>query len=272
MDHMMPELDGLDTTKIIRETIPQAANIPIVALTANAMEGVKEMFIEAGMDDFIAKPIDVRELVTKLRQWLPKDKIIKLDDVVDLEPEEDGEIIEYDGLDSKRAIKSLGSKDLFEKIVKEYYRAGETKRKEIVEDYNNKAWDDYTIKVHALKSSSRQIGAYDVGDLAEEMEVAGKAGDIVSIKKKTDILLAAYDGLLEKLSKYFDNEEEISDEDLPDIDIDTLDNIINRLAAAFDDLDMDEMEACKEEFSKYSYNEDVKAVLQNLYQAIDNRY
>ncbi|MCR5702811.1 MAG: response regulator [Lachnospiraceae bacterium] len=269
MDHMMPELDGVDTTKIIRETIPQAANIPIVALTANAMEGVKEMFIEAGMNDFIAKPIDVRELVTKLRQWLPEDKIVKLDDVIDLEPEDDDEIVEYDGLDSKRAIKSLGSKELFEKIVKEYYKSGATKRKDIVEDYNNRSWDDYTIKVHALKSSSRQIGAYDVGDLAEEMEVAGKAGDIVTIKKKTDSLLNAYDALLEKLSKYFETEE-VSEVDLQEFDKTAFDNIIERLTSAFDDLDMDEMEACKEEFSKYSYSDEVKAKLSELYEAIDN--
>ena len=71
MDHMMPEMDGVEATKLIRET---HTNLPIIALTANAVSGVKEMFLENGFNDFISKPIDTVELNAVLEKWLPKEK------------------------------------------------------------------------------------------------------------------------------------------------------------------------------------------------------
>ena len=82
----------------------------------------------------------------------------------------------YAGLDSVSAINSLGSADLYEKIVGEYYRGGREKYELIQKAFSNEDWEDYTIRVHALKSSSRQIGAMELGELAQEMEFAGKSG------------------------------------------------------------------------------------------------
>ena len=76
MDHMMPEMDGVDATKIIRETMKSAEELVIIALTANAVEEAKQQFFEVGMNDFVAKPIEIKELVSKIRKWLPEDKII----------------------------------------------------------------------------------------------------------------------------------------------------------------------------------------------------
>jgi CheY-like chemotaxis protein len=74
MDHMMPGLDGLETTQRIRR-LPAGQKVPIIALTANAVSGVREMFIENGMNDFISKPIDPEKLEATLSQWLPQDKL-----------------------------------------------------------------------------------------------------------------------------------------------------------------------------------------------------
>ncbi len=77
MDHMMPELDGVEVTHIIRHLHPEYDDVPIIALTANAVSGVKEMFIREGMNDFIAKPIEMRSAVSKLKAWLPPHKVKK---------------------------------------------------------------------------------------------------------------------------------------------------------------------------------------------------
>jgi len=77
MDHMMPEMGGVEATKIIREMAkenPHYANLPIIALTANAVSGVKEMFLENGFNDFLSKPIDIVELNSILEKWLPREK------------------------------------------------------------------------------------------------------------------------------------------------------------------------------------------------------
>jgi len=73
MDHMMPDMDGVEATKIIREIY---ANLPIIALTANAVSGVKEMFFSNGFNDFLSKPIDTINLNSILEKWLPKEKQI----------------------------------------------------------------------------------------------------------------------------------------------------------------------------------------------------
>lgn len=72
MDHMMPDMDGVEATHVIRELEGEYyQKVPIIALTANAISGVKEMFLAEGMDDFIAKPIDFKELSEKIVHWLP---------------------------------------------------------------------------------------------------------------------------------------------------------------------------------------------------------
>ncbi len=76
MDHMMPGLDGIDTTRLIRRFHAKYTNTPIIALTANVMEDAKKMFLEEGMSDIIPKPIELKTLNEKLLQWLPPEKII----------------------------------------------------------------------------------------------------------------------------------------------------------------------------------------------------
>lgn len=274
MDHMMPGLDGIETTRIIKKTIPSAADTPIIALTANAMEGAKEMFLREGMSDFVTKPVDIRDLVTKLRQWLPEEKILQgesAQNIIEQSATEQSseENVSYDGLDSENAIKGLGSADLYRRVVQEYYRSGEAKYEGIRAAYEQEDWKDYTIKVHALKSSSRQIGADVLGEMAAELEKAGNALVVETIRAKNEAMLDTFKGLLGDLSKYFP-EEETSDADLEEIAADELYRILDGLAEACDNLDMDEMESAKETLKKYSYPEDIRETMNELYEAIDN--
>ena len=77
MDHMMPEMDGVETTRIIRRMYPDYADVPIIALTANAVNGVKDVFLGEGMNDFLAKPVDLRNLATVVKKWLPEEKVVR---------------------------------------------------------------------------------------------------------------------------------------------------------------------------------------------------
>lgn len=280
MDHMMPEMDGIETTQVIRNTIPSAAKTPILAVTANVLEGVKDMFINAGMDDFVAKPIDVRDLIGKVRHWLPEDKVLSGEQAeaftaqaaeAGISPAEhtDIDVVSFDGLDCEAAIRSLGSPALFQKIVQEYYRSGEAKAAGIREAYEREDWKDYTIRVHALKSSSRQIGAAELGAMAEEMEKAGNALDLEQIRNKTEKMLTVYEALLEKLAPHF-VEQQRDESDLQDITEEEFKRILSGLAEACDDLDMDAMETAKEELMKYAFPEELRESMSELYEAIDN--
>jgi signal transduction histidine kinase/CheY-like chemotaxis protein len=86
MDHMMPQMDGIEATKLIREMgseNPSYAELPIIALTANAISGIKEMFLANGFNDFISKPIDTVKLNIVLARWIPKEKQEKLDAIIE---------------------------------------------------------------------------------------------------------------------------------------------------------------------------------------------
>ena len=125
MDHMMPEMDGIEASKIIRRLHEDYRNTPIIALTANAMEGAREMFISEGLDDFIPKPVEVRTLHPMIRKWLPEEMIksVSAEEYEAMTEETDNTPLDIGDLDTATALRLLGSKEMFFMVLKEYYRA-----------------------------------------------------------------------------------------------------------------------------------------------------
>ena len=272
MDHMMPEIDGVDATKAIRATHPGHHPV-IIALSANAMQDARSLFIDAGMDDFVAKPIDVKDLTKAIRKWLPAEKVVELDDEAVIEAAGEGSSdspsLNIDYLDIDNAVRALGSPALYDKIAEEYYRSGEDKLSGILNAYNNKDWPDYTIRVHALKSSSRQIGAAELGSMAEALEKAGKADDIDTIMADTDATLDAFRKLLDDMAPYYGSDED-DDADKPLITSDKLNELLDQLEKACDELDMDEMDSVSSGLKEYNYDTTMKDTIDSLQKAISN--
>ena len=272
MDHMMPDVDGVDATKMIRAEGDKIHQPVIIALSANVMEEAKALFEEAGMDGFVPKPVEVRILTEAIKKNLPEDKIIPYsggDEVADEEGSEKNaeEAIKVEGLSTEKAAKALGSAALYNKVLKEYCRSGPDKLSLIAEDVENENWSDYTIKVHALKSSSRQIGALELGDLAEDLEKAGKAGDIDKIHALNPDAIKMYSDLIGKLEKAFPAEEE-NDINKPLITEEGLKEITDSLRSACEDLDLDKMEAAGDKLKVHSYDDAVKEDIKALIKAI----
>ena len=268
MDHMMPEMDGVDTTKIIREEIKPKDELVIIALSANALKEAREMFLESGMNDFVAKPIEIKELVAKIRKWLPEEKIHKGPvKKIAKEDKSSDPLKDFYMLDTKHAVKSLGSPELLRSIVEEYYKAGIGNYEGIKEAYDKEDVKDFTIRVHALKSSSRQIGALELGDRAEALEKAGKNEDIDFIKANTDELLDKYKELIDSLSHVFPESED--DADLPLISDEDLKALLEKLKTACDDFDMDAMDEIGKEIKEHSWPDYAKDDLTTLCDAID---
>ena len=206
MDHMMPELDGVDTTHIIRRFYENYADVPIIALTANAVDGVRDMFIEEGMNDFVAKPIELRNIIGIIKKWLPAEKIHRIADTQtsDMEAKSESRKLEIKDLDTEHAVKMLGGEGLFLDVLRDYYGIIEKKA-----DIINKSCEDgdikkYTIEVHALKSASKQIGATKLADMAARLEMCGKSEDVTTIKAETDMLLEEYRHYIPILSGFFE--------------------------------------------------------------------
>ena len=272
MDHMMPEMDGIEATKYIRENIVRAKDTPIIALTANVMADARTMFTEAGMNDFVSKPVEVKNLISVLKKWIPKEKIKEgaapsTANSAAINKYSDVEVIVVEGLDTETAVKTMGNKMLYNKILKEYYKAGKTKTEAVTNAYDKEDWADYTINVHALKSSSRQIGAFDLGDKAAELEEAGKSGDIETIRSKTDDFLNDYKELLDKLDRRF-GEDEPQKADLAPYDKESVFKLLAELSEACDNLDSDTMESIAEDLRKYDFPGEIKSEMSELFAAV----
>ncbi len=267
MDHMMPEVDGVETTHIIRRLIPSYAEVPIIALTANAVEGTKEMFITEGMNDFVAKPIDVKDIVSKIRKWLPQGKIIPVDNTVSSISEKPSKLPKIKGLNVNEAMGLLGSEELFRTVLKEYYCSISKKAFLIEEFYHNERWKDYTIEVHSLKSTSRQIGADELSALAAELERAGHDGDIGLIYEKTEEMLEKYRAYIEILKPYFPECETVDTKKTAE-PAEIL-HMLDDLQAALDDFDTLAIDDAIEKMSGYIFDNEYNKLFQQLKDAAE---
>ncbi|MCD7708274.1 MAG: PocR ligand-binding domain-containing protein [Clostridiales bacterium] len=279
MDHMMPGMDGIETTHVVRRMLGDNGNVPIIALTANAVEGMREMFVKEGMNDFVAKPIEMRVILSKLRQWLPPELLVKQDHVemknssAGLKEESMGEhMITIEGLDVESAMKLLGNEALFWSVLKEYYRVIDRKIAKIEEFMETEQWHEYTIEVHALKSASRQIGALELAKTAENMEAAGNNEDIDAIREITPGMLELYAHYKDILRPYCEDEAADSAQQGSgeQINSDELASEFSDLREAMDNLDMDAMENVIQDMEQYSYTDAQQEYFEKLKYAVDD--
>ena len=244
MDHMMPELDGIETTRIIRRFHEDYDDVPIIALTANVMEEMRARFLVEGMNDFVAKPIESRVLVAKIKQWLPAQKQQRLESREmgrGEKQEQTAKRVVIPQLDIDHALQLLGSEELFWQVLKEYFRTIPKKARTIEQYLKAEDWKSYTIETHALKSSSRQIGAMELSELAAQMEQAGKNNDIEFIRAHHRELLEryrAYEPILAKFIK--DPEEEKKPKNV--YDAEKVLEYLDSMQDAVDNLEMDDMD------------------------------
>ncbi len=268
MDHMMPELDGVETTHIIRRFHPEYNDVPIIALTANAVEGTKEMFCREGMNDFVAKPIELRMLAAKVRQWLPVEKIQKAYNTMTADKNmKKAEQMVVGDLNVKFAMEFLVSEELFWKVLKVFYYSIEKKVNQIKTMEEEEDWTGYTIEVHALKNSAKQIGAISLSDKAALLEKAGNARDAETIHKCTDEMLEQYNGYLEMLAPFCRDEEDSADK--KEISDAQLESCFAKIRDAIEDLDMDQMEEVIREMERYQYDEWQQELFEQLKYAAD---
>ncbi len=272
MDHMMPEMDGIETTRIIRRFYSDYNDVPIIALTANAVDGTKEMFLNEGMNDFVSKPIELRMITSKIKQWLPVEKIKRVSERVNISLDDgkgnDIDVSNIGDLDTEKAIMLLGSKELFWSILETYYKSIEKKADLIKEMENKGDWAGYTIEVHSLKSFSSQVGATELSSMAADMERAGNAREIDKIHQFTDIMLEKYRSYLPVLEPYFHEQEE-SDEGKEEIDAAKAKEFLERMKEAFENLDIDVLEEIVGEMSAFKYEDWQKDLFERLKNAAE---
>lgn len=278
MDHMMPELDGVETTRIIRRFHSEYDDVPIIALTANAIAGTQEKFIKEGMNDFIAKPIELQIMLDKLRKWLPTGKVVNIQTdntggsaanaALLIAGKEKPSAIAIEGLNTGYALGLLGSEKLFWAVLKDYYHAIPKKMERIDEYEKKEQWNEYTIEVHALKSASRQIGALKLSERAENLENAGNRKDGDMIHALTGELLLQCRYYQEILKPYFPEEDKTADQGK--ITKEALVEAFEKIREALEELDMDTADEIVMKLAEYRYDGWQKELLGKMENAVED--
>lgn len=245
MDHMMPDMDGVEAAEIIRRDCGEnGASSVMIALTANAMEGMREYFLEHGFQDFIAKPLDRKELNLLLLRWVPE-KYRKAADAEEESQPLDPSAFQIDGVDMDAAVQYYsGDEEGFVELLDLYYIDGKRKIELLCEVVESDLLR-YQIEVHGLKSASANIGAMKVSAMAREQENAAAQGDRESIAGHFPLLLAEYETLLANIGQFLEwrRKEKGRKEKLPCL---TIQELREETAAALEELKHFRSKKCAE--------------------------
>lgn len=255
MDHMMGNMDGVEAMKKIRSDVKGLnREIPVVALTANAMSSAKQMFLSEGFDGFVSKPIEIEELERTLKRVLPKNSISFVnkedevpetkeanvtdasveDEVLEFEASGDDEVLEFDAtsddevlefgpddgsssrsndaeflknelakieVDMDSALTFLGGDpDLYHDVLLQFASEMDGKVSKLSKFFEEKNWKEYEIIIHAMKSSSKMIGARpDITEDALKLEKAAHDEDASYIEENHTRVLEIFKSLGEKI-------------------------------------------------------------------------
>jgi signal transduction histidine kinase/CheY-like chemotaxis protein len=201
MDHMMPGMDGIEAVAAIRALPEQRfQEVPIIALTANAVSGMREMFLENGFQDYLAKPINISKLNELVEKWIPPEKQ-ESDSPADKReaalPDADFLI---EGVDTERGtVMTGGSPRQYQEVLSLYCQDASKRLELLREAPDEDGLALFTTQVHALKSASASIGAAALSEAAAELEAAGKRGDIAFIRERLNVFCESLSILVSRI-------------------------------------------------------------------------
>ena len=197
----MPNMDGYELTRRIRQEEQGRAGLPIIAITANAMEGAAEACFEAGMNDYLSKPLEIRALQAMLKSYLPSPQLIEVNDG-SVQPEREALSTGSVVLDLTKMNALFGDDpELLNPLLDEFAESAAVTVSEIQVASRETNFDAVLSSAHKLKSSARTIGAHQLADLCLALERAGKERDLASVQAGIDQLESIFTAVIEAVTQ-----------------------------------------------------------------------
>lgn len=310
LDHMMPDLDGIETLHLMKtDTDHFCVRTPVIALTANAISGAREMYLSEGFDSFISKPVDPDKLEKLLMETLSSDKIIchqkenekepsilqapvsfaeseKPENVAKTESSvnpvnTDSRLCQIDGIDWEYALLHIKDENVLLSAVNDYYSMIEPDAaaldhilQQLIQARTEPEIQDflrqYRIKVHAMKSSAALIGAVSLSGVAKLLEYAARDGRIDDLIAVTPTFLREWLGCRELLKPCIKESLLHTVSGQEPADYEILADDLDRLVDAMEDMDIDTADEIISRLKTFSYPEEMAAVIEELSTAVLN--
>ncbi len=238
LDHMMPTMDGVETLQRAKQ-LPDSLckETPFIALTANAIDGVREKYLEAGFDDYLSKPVSGKTLEKMVLKYLPEQLVcqkqeVQQESLILKEEQVKADVLAEEGLEKKESLlnTTLGlsysceSEELYRQLLGIFTETYEEKKKQLETAYYDSDWKNYTVYVHGLKSTSLNLGGETLSELAKQLEMAGKAvqkeeetdKNLQFIAEHQEALLALFEQTVAEAEEYLHPVEPVFETKLPE--------------------------------------------------------
>ena len=271
MDHMMPGMNGIEATRLIRQIETEyAQNVPIIAMTANAIVGSEQMFLNNGFQAFLSKPIDISRLDEIVRHWIrDKEQEKEYEKKQSLANSQEqpkasneinlsvfGKIVETN-IDLEKALRHFGGDWETLADVLHSFAVHIPALLDTIKGVNKNNLTDYTIAVHGIKGASRGIFANMVGDAAETLEEAGKKGNLEKIMDYNPSFIETTQKLVEQIKDLLQSQGRVivkAIKDKPDVET------LAELLTACQNYAMDAVDAAMAKLEDYDYESDGELV------------
>lgn len=279
MDHMMPNMDGVETTKRIRKLIEKEnRSTVIIALTANAIIGAKEMFLENGMNDFLSKPIEIKKLHFILNKWIPQSLKVGVGEVDEVcspsnkkEVDEKTANIHIHGINAEKSMRINGfNKEVYLDLLNTFLKDSKCKI-DCITSYIDSDLKRYIVEVHGVKSAANSIGAYDLSDKAKRLEEAGKLNDIEYIKTNNLEFINNYKRLLIEVERVLLEGIEEIQENISEIKLEYIELMkkLNYIKDYLEIFDSEEASSVIKEILSYNIDQGMRVKLERVLEHIN---
>lgn len=300
LDHMMPEMDGVETLKRIRKIqTDEGKTFTVIAFTANAVSGAREMLMREGFDEFVSKPVEPLELEHVLKKMLPKYAIkfvykdsSNTDDMethaegkeqgaggqlTEKESEEDIFLrLKESGIDSAAGMQYCrGEKEFYIEGLLKFAKDAGQKAKEIDDFFKKEDFDNYKTMVHALKSTAKMIGADALSENAKSLEMAAKNQEADYIREHHEEVLAEYRQVVQCILGLYDSDAESRSQESQEVTGElSKEEFLRRLEDLKEKLDTFEEESSQTLISEMSgatcQGESIGVLLSDVWQDVDD--
>lgn len=284
MDHMMPQMDGVETYRRMKALGKYLnTDTPVIALTANAIVGAKEYYLQEGFHDYLSKPIEIPALDAVMDHFIADDK----KEYNSGEKKEASNIIDekefpyIDGIDWQYAVDKLNDTEILKETIKGFLTTNNVELQKLMHMYKaivksaddermdakKEAMDAFRIQVHSMKTTAATLGAIHLAGLAKYTEYAARDYDKTTIERLMPVLSREWNVLANNLSEHFkklENEAAVEDGNLPEVNREQLAEMLKSLSLYMKDLNIDPADEIMEKLHQFSYEEDEQALLEAL--------